>query len=478
MRGIASTSATITGLTNDTYYDIRILSEDASMNKSDWSEVIAQRTLDTTPDAPENTRGAITAEFSLSVMWDISGGVDSPVTVVSYDVRWRLDGTTSWSFANDITDTFYTITDLLNDSSYQVGVRAKSSRGTYSTWSNVSLETFHTSTPPPIPINFEVTQGDGSLPTSWMDGVNVPDIPDIDSYNLSWRRLLYTYPGQSFPTGRPNENHNSRGIWSDGSTMWVADTFDEKLFAYNLQTKARVPSEDFNTLDAAGNYDPRDIWSDGSTMWVSDTFDEKLFAYNLQTKARVPSEDFNLHADNDNPTGIWSDGSTMWVADHIDDKIYAYNLQTKARVPSEDFNTLDAAGNGSPQGIWSDGSTMWVSDTFDEKLFAYNLQTKARVPSEDFNLHANNNDPTGIWSDGSTVWIGDRDDDKIYAYNLQTNARVPSDDFNTLGDGNNDNPTSIWSDGSTMWVAMISMIKFMHITYRQKREYHRMILIH
>ena len=51
--------------------------------------------------------------------------------------------------------------------------------------------------------------------------------------------------------------------------MWVTDNFDDKIYAYNLSTKARDTSKDFDTLGAAGNNDPRGIWSDNTTMWVA-----------------------------------------------------------------------------------------------------------------------------------------------------------------------------------------------------------------
>ena len=41
---------------------------------------------------------------------------------------------------------------------------------------------------------------------------------------------------------------------------------------------------DFNTLTAA-NQEPRGLWSDGTTMWVVDSKDEKIYAYNMDTKA-------------------------------------------------------------------------------------------------------------------------------------------------------------------------------------------------
>ena len=110
-------------------------------------------------------------------------------------------------------------------------------------------------------------------------------------------------------------------------------------------------------------------------MWVADLSDEKLYAYDLTSRERVPDKDFNTldAAGNDSPTGIWSDGTTMWVADYFDEKLYAYDMMSRERVPDKDFNTLESAGNGSPEGIWSNGATMWVADETDEKIYAYNM---------------------------------------------------------------------------------------------------------
>ena len=55
----------------------------------------------------------------------------------------------------------------------------------------------------------------------------------------------------------------------------------------------RDPDKDFNTLSAAGNDRPEGLWSDGVTMWVADPRDEKLYAYDMATKARDPGKDFD-----------------------------------------------------------------------------------------------------------------------------------------------------------------------------------------
>ena len=229
-------------------------------------------------------------------------------------------------------------------------------------------------------------------------------------------------PAADFDGLQSAGNSGPQGIWSDGTTMWVADITDDKIYAYDLATGARVPGNDFDTLIAAGNTRPTGIWSDGTTMWVVGFFDGKIYAYDLATKARVSGKDFDtlITAANFAPLGIWSDGVTMWVADFQDVKIYAYDLATKARVPGKDFDTLIAAGNTRPTGIWSDGTTMWVADSNYDKVYAYDMATKARVPAREFNTldAAGNWIPRGIWSDGATMWAADSQDAKIYAYRV------------------------------------------------------------
>ena len=70
-----------------------------------------------------------------------------------------------------------------------------------------------------------------------------------------------------------------RGIWSDGTTMWVISS--GKVFAYNLAAKARDPARDNNALRAAGNNHPSGIHVRDDTMWISDTSDNKIYAYRL-----------------------------------------------------------------------------------------------------------------------------------------------------------------------------------------------------
>jgi uncharacterized protein YegL len=244
---------------------------------------------------------------------------------------------------------------------------------------------------------------------------------------------------EAFPFGRDpagdlgrlnaTENHHAEGIWSDGTTMWVADHDDDHVYAYRLSDGARVEELEFdlyNRLLFEGNHHARGIWSDGTTMWVADHDDDRIYAYRLSDGARIEDEEYNLRQDDVHTreaTGIWSDAGeeTMWVADRSDKKIYGYDLSNPNYVRlAGTIGVLDCAGNDHPRGIWSDGATMWVGDDGKDRIYAYSMRDNLRDPSKEFDIlaGANNRDPRGIWSDGDTMWVADDDNDWVYAYNM------------------------------------------------------------
>ena len=140
-------------------------------------------------------------------------------------------------------------------------------------------------------------------------------------------------------TVRTASSNSPQDIWSDGTTMWMSDGLDndKSIHAYNMRSKAYDSTKDFesSTLRAAGNWAPSGIWSDGTTMWVSDWIDDKIYAYNMSTKIRDRAKDFDTlsAAGNKDPRAIWSNGTTMWVLDRRNKRIYAYNMSSKKLVP-------------------------------------------------------------------------------------------------------------------------------------------------
>ena len=247
-------------------------------------------------------------------------------------------------------------------------------------------------------------------------------------------------------------NDNPQGIWSNGTTMWVADDDDDKLYAYTLATGARDSARDITSLAAAGNDSPRGIWSNGTTMWVVDSVDHQLYAYTLATGARDSVKDITLDPANGAPWGIWSDGTIIWVTNDNDLRLYAYTLDGGTRQTDIEF--LLSGDTRAPRGIWSDGSTLWVSSlTFDatHPLVAYTLDFSLNNGGRVGNLHGLPDwgksfyTPgtlqlmgAGIWSDGDTaIWLASTGPaGKIHSFNtLPSQAGGVSLSSLTVNDG-------------------------------------------
>ena len=222
-------------------------------------------------------------------------------------------------------------------------------------------------------------------------------------------------------------------LWSDGDILWVADFWEQYVYAYDLAAGDRVPASD---IDVEGLY-PSGLWGDEETLWVLN-YTGGLFAYSLATGA--PDEPADI-ASVGSGVGLWSDGETLWVTDccaNATRTLKAYDFSGQ-RLPEEDLTTLSAAGNRSPIGMWSDGETVWVADSEDAKLYAYDLATAERVPAWDLDtLEPGNNAPMGVWSDGETVWVADFDAATVHAYVLpgvEADAHAGS-----VSEGNEDLP--------------------------------------
>ena len=178
-------------------------------------------------------------------------------------------------------------------------------------------------------------------------------------------------------------------------------------------------------LDAEFEFESRNrfshgIWSDGETIWIADSGQDQLFAYNLASGERLEARDIELAERNRDPRGIWSDGETLFVLDSVKDALFVYDLETGELLAEYPLDKL----NKSPRGIWSDGVTIWVSDDGAKRLFAYRIEDGVLVRHEDEEftfrslLKAGNGDARGIWSDGEVVYVADEQDDKVYTYNM------------------------------------------------------------
>ena len=316
--------------------------------------------------------------------------------------------------------------------------------------------------------HFSLAFGNGEPGGMWSDGETMWV---LDYRNGVLRDRVYAYnlsdlSASSYNTGLTrvfdkditlsSENNGSRGLWSDGVTLWVGDVNADRLFSYPVETAERTA--DFDRLVWAGNNHPWGVWVDSParTMYVVD-YQDGVYAYDLFTKVPLLYRSFDLDSNNIKPRGLWSDGVTMWVVDvgvGTDDRAFAYMLSGGVRDSSNDFSLSDSGNAFFPTGVWSDGVTLWVANAravgTSGYVRAYRMSDGSLDESKSFALESGHDDPVSVWSDGFFMWVVDADDG-VVAYDLSGEVPVFAGVFELSLE--NVFPTGVWSDGVVFWVA-------------------------
>ena len=173
-------------------------------------------------------------------------------------------------------------------------------------------------------------------------------------------------------------NDHDMAVTSD--RIYIADSLSDKLTAYTLGGIAVVADDIALHTD---NGDATGTDTDGTTIWVADEGDDKIYAYTLSTGARDTSKEINLHSDNTNPQSIARTSTHFYVTDYSDHKVYVYS-SSGTRDTSREFPlNFDKA-----QGVATDGTYLY----FTEKPFVKAYQMTGggvRVPARDVYLGTN-----------------------------------------------------------------------------------------
>ena len=124
---VTDTSATITGLSPDTAYEVQVRASSAA-GDGKWSDPGLGRTRAPPPPAPAAPTVTETSTTSVTVSW--SAPTDDGPPITSYDLRYRPGSDGEFTDGpQDVTGTSATITGLSPDTAYEVQVRASSAAG-------------------------------------------------------------------------------------------------------------------------------------------------------------------------------------------------------------------------------------------------------------------------------------------------------------------------------------------------------------
>ena len=214
------------------------------------------------------------------------------------------------------------------------------------------------------------------------DGVTMFVVDDLDKKVYAYKMSDRSHDSAK-DISLDGSNFDPTGVWCDADTVWVANNGDgtfslNKIFAYKRSDGSRDAGKDFDSLDVSTAADsenaqqPRGLWSNGTTMFVADDQDDKVYAFKHSDESQDDAKNLALRSANSDASGLWFDGRALWVVDHADRKLYVYDLPG-----GQDPNT-PAAGlpsiSGVPQRsveLTADVSGISDADGLDDAVFHY-----------------------------------------------------------------------------------------------------------
>jgi hypothetical protein len=188
-------------------------------------------------------------------------------------------------------------------------------------------------------------------------------------------------------TGTSASFNQAHGITTDGTNLYVADTFNHKIRKIVISTGAvttlagtgSAGSTDHNTGTSASFHHPSGITTDGTNLYVSNNSTHTIRKIVISTGAVTTlagtgSIGFTDHntgtsASFNYPSGITTDGTNLYVADLNNHKIRKIVISTGAvttlagsSAGSTDHNTGTSASFHHPTAITTDGTNLYVVD--------------------------------------------------------------------------------------------------------------------
>ena len=173
---ITATSATITGLTNGTAYQVRVGASNTVDAGTQYGTVTA------TPNRNFTPRDVVVAggSGSLTVSWSQPAAPSSEIS--SYDIQYRVNGTQTWTAVSSVTSP-YTVSSLTASTSYdlQVGTNDTSSNATV--WSDIVTVSARAVPRRPSGLTSQAQLTEDKLHIRW----NIPT-SGVTGYKIQWKR--------------------------------------------------------------------------------------------------------------------------------------------------------------------------------------------------------------------------------------------------------------------------------------------------
>jgi DNA-binding beta-propeller fold protein YncE len=235
--------------------------------------------------------------------------------------------------------------------------------------------------------------------------------------------LLGDHP-TNYPVG-----DEPRALLFDGSSLWVANFFDNNLSQLAVSSCGSAPEGCGQTLRTVDVDDlPVAMVFDGSTLWVASSLEQTVTAVNPASGEVGPRHPLP-HV----PSALAWDGSSLWSANAFDG--------TVTQIASDGQVLADVEVGKAPVAIAFDGTSLWVIDQEGKSLVRVEPDG-ARV----LKTIALDGAPISLALDGSTLWIGLGDTGQVIQLDGQDAAVLQRIDLGSP-------PVALWFDGDWLWAA-------------------------
>jgi sugar lactone lactonase YvrE len=220
--------------------------------------------------------------------------------------------------------------------------------------------------------------------------------------------------GSTDATGTAASFYSPTGITTDGTNLYIADAGNNKIRKIVISTAVVTTlagsgvagSTDATGTSASFNY-PRGITTDGTNLYVADTWNNKIRKIEISTGvvttlagsgATGSTDATGTSASFNSPRGITTDGTNLYVADYNNHKIRKIVISTAVVTTlagSGVAGSTDATGTSAsfnyPEGITTDGTNLYVADRNNNKIRKISASASSTSP-----LTANNGTPLTI----------------------------------------------------------------------------------
>ena len=291
--------------------------------------------------------------------------------------------------------------------------------------------------------NLTVTTSGGTSNTSTFT-INASPLTSESTFEVSGF-LGSGSPGFTNGVGVDATFDNPAGVFADATHVYVADTSNSVIRRITIATgrvttlagKQVVSGATDGTGSAARFNSPRGLWSDGTNLYVVDTSNSSIRKIVIATGvvttfagstsgSQGSTDDTGTAARFKFPWGIWGDGTNLYVTDRSNHTIR--KIVISSQVVTTLAGTAGASGSiddtgaaaqfNFPLGITGDGTNLFVvsntNDTIRKIVISSQVVTTLAGTAgssgsmDETGPAAQFNNPEALWSDGTNLYVADK----------------------------------------------------------------------